>query len=470
VTSTWSYAYQVRYPLPAQECSSCVASFYWGNQNDFDLLDFYNGKFMGFAQASVQNPDNGVEVHKLHTTEGFGLYDISRPELTCDTNGGTSGLHNPCHNDSYADLDNAAHGHEYELDRYGSDGTTLLQQVKTSWSAACPPPGVGGTPYSSNWGNWDGGLVTELDHSNPVMVCEVHPSRVDRYTYDGSGGGPVHSATTYTYDSLGRVASQVQLANTGSTSVADAGGAGNGATAAAVGVTQQMPGLVGGDADTAMAVDGSARITGPTLTPLQGDNARSVELWLQTTYGGQQVVLDGGGWNATGQSFLMALTQYGGVGGSPSVNTPGFYVAFWGADVYLPNLNLADGRPHHLVANLSGSSLTIYVDGGTPQGLNWNGSGWSGLSGQPFALLVTPSTAPHPLWLGQGQGQIWGAGSASFTGTLDEVAVYDHALGSARVQAHLGRARATGRRCWRTRPPPTTGWTTGPAAPARTRS
>jgi hypothetical protein len=30
VTSTWSYGYQVQYPLAAQQCSGCVASFYWG--------------------------------------------------------------------------------------------------------------------------------------------------------------------------------------------------------------------------------------------------------------------------------------------------------------------------------------------------------------------------------------------------------------------------------------------------------
>src|SRR5262249_45240375 len=46
VAGTTAYSYQVPYPLPVQECPDCVASFYWGNQNDFDLLDYYNGKFM----------------------------------------------------------------------------------------------------------------------------------------------------------------------------------------------------------------------------------------------------------------------------------------------------------------------------------------------------------------------------------------------------------------------------------------
>jgi hypothetical protein len=30
---------------------------YWGNQNDGDYLDYYNGKFMGFAEGDVTNPD-----------------------------------------------------------------------------------------------------------------------------------------------------------------------------------------------------------------------------------------------------------------------------------------------------------------------------------------------------------------------------------------------------------------------------
>jgi hypothetical protein len=35
--------------------------------------------------------------------------------------------------------------------------------------AVCPPVGVPGTPANPNYGNWNGNLVTELDHSNPIM-------------------------------------------------------------------------------------------------------------------------------------------------------------------------------------------------------------------------------------------------------------------------------------------------------------
>src|SRR5207249_2573512 len=91
---------------------------------------------------------------------------------------------------------------------------------------------------------------------------------------------------------------------------------------------------------------------------------------------------------------------------------------------------------HQVVVTLSGSSLTIYIDGSTPQGLVWNGSGWSGMTAQPFALPVTPNVAAHPITIGHGQGPLWGVGSSFFAGTLDEVAVYDHVLSATRVNAH----------------------------------
>src|SRR5262249_34532783 len=68
VDGTTSYAYQVPYPLAAQQCGDCVAGFYWGNQSDFDYLDFYNLKFMGFAQASEARPDGSLAVHKYFAT------------------------------------------------------------------------------------------------------------------------------------------------------------------------------------------------------------------------------------------------------------------------------------------------------------------------------------------------------------------------------------------------------------------
>lgn len=210
VTSTTSYTYQVTYPYPAQECATCVAGFYWGNQNDNDYLDYYNYRFMGFAQVTVVNPDGSVDVHKFYSTEGMGVYDTSQVSV-CSTY-----PPNPCHNDPWWDLTNAAHGHEYELDHYASDGTTLLARTVTQWQAVCPPTGVAGSPPDTQYGagNWDGNLAAELDHSNPIAVCDVRPTQVDDYTNDGSGQA-LDKTVSYTYDAYGRVASTTTTTNDG---------------------------------------------------------------------------------------------------------------------------------------------------------------------------------------------------------------------------------------------------------------
>jgi RHS repeat-associated protein len=389
------------------------------NQNDFDELDFYNNKFMGFAQASVSNPDGSVATHKFLTTQGFGIYDTSQPALVCNTPA-------PCHNDPYSALGNAAHSHEYELDQYATDGKTLLSQVKTQWSATCPPTGVSGTPANPNWGNWDGALVTELDHSNPVMVCEVHPVQVDRYTYDGTGGQPVHSATAYTYDGVGRVATQAQVSNTGSgTVVADSSGHGNGATLSG-GVTEQLPGL-NGDGGTSMSFDGSAAaVTAPALTPLQGDNTRTVELWMSTSNPGHQTVFSSGT-GAANQAFSLGPVPSSQVSSSLAPGT-GLYIWLDGSDVYLPNSNLADGQRHHVVVTLSGTTLNAYVDGSAPAAMLLSSSGtWSSPSAQPVSLWATPNTASSAV----------GIPPQGYQGVVDAVAIYGAALTSSRVQSHF---------------------------------
>jgi hypothetical protein len=51
VPSTTSYSYQVPYPYRAWMCGDCMAGLYWGNQNDFDVLDYYNGILWGSPRS-----------------------------------------------------------------------------------------------------------------------------------------------------------------------------------------------------------------------------------------------------------------------------------------------------------------------------------------------------------------------------------------------------------------------------------
>ena len=228
VTTTKSYVYTLA-TFVANPCSDCWYGLYWGNQKDGDLFDYYNSKFMGFAQATVSNPDGGFEVHKFHSTLGWGVYDCAQVSLGCSADGGSGATfcYSQCHNDPWWPLAgqtivNALHGHEYEADFYATAGAqTPLKQVKTSYSVTCPPAGVGGSPPRNN-GNWNGQLVSELDPSNPVGVCDIQTSQVDSYTYDGtSPAGLPHLTTGYLHDNYGRVTSDISVSNNGGTGSAN---------------------------------------------------------------------------------------------------------------------------------------------------------------------------------------------------------------------------------------------------------
>lgn len=210
ITGTTNYSYQLS-AFTAQACSGCAQGFYWGNQKDGDYLDYYNGKFTGFAQALVSKPDGGVEIHHYNSSTGWGVYDCA--QVSCSGPG--SYCVSQCHNDAWWQVGNAAHGREFEGDYYATDGVTLLRQRKTQYSLTCPPSGVGGTP-ATTYGNWDGNLVSELDPSNPVASCDVQVARTDDIAVDGSSGtAQPDAATTYTYDSYGRVTNQTVTANDG---------------------------------------------------------------------------------------------------------------------------------------------------------------------------------------------------------------------------------------------------------------
>jgi RHS repeat-associated protein len=208
VTSTTAYTYRLS-TYSANPCSTCLQGMYWGNQSDADYLDFYNGKFMGFAQATVSHPDGSREVHKYFATEGWGSYNISK--VTCYSS-------NPCHNDPWWDYTNELHGHEYLADYFDTNGTTALKEVQTQYATnTCPPSGVSGTPSTPPYGDFDGKLVSELDPRNPVAACDIQTTQVDTYILDGQSttGNNAHQTVTYTYDSYGRQTSQTTTSNDG---------------------------------------------------------------------------------------------------------------------------------------------------------------------------------------------------------------------------------------------------------------
>jgi RHS repeat-associated protein len=207
ITETTNYSYQLTYPLPAQECSDCVAGMYWGDQNNNNYLNYYDSTFMGFAQTTVDEPDGSVVVHKFYAGEGWGIYDPN--EVKCYTSA-------PCHKDPWWDLANVAHGHEYQTLYYDTDGTTLLKEVDTTYTATCPPTGVSPTPPNGSI-TWDKMLISDLDHNNPVAVCDIHQTQQVTKTYDGASS-PATTTTNWTYDNYGRVTQETTTSNGGTPS------------------------------------------------------------------------------------------------------------------------------------------------------------------------------------------------------------------------------------------------------------
>jgi RHS repeat-associated protein len=177
--------------------------------------------------------------------------------------------------------------------------------------------------------------------------------------------------------------------------------------------------------------------TAPTLTALQGDNTRSVELWFQTSYNGGEPLFDSGTSGSNYQSFALHVTGPNTVGGNPALNTPGLILHLWNEDIYLPDLYLANGKRHHVVVTLTANTLWLYVDNTTPGGFIYLPTGWSTtyLLAQPFNLPNTPNTTGNPILIGDTVATL-GIGSQFFNGQFDEVAVYSSALSPTQVQNH----------------------------------
>ena len=191
VTSTFTYGYRMA-PVDS----------YWGATFDSDVVDFYNYRFMGFNVVTVGNPDGSREVHTFPATLGRGVFNPSDPMFN-----GLCTSTNPCNRSPWWDPANATHGREAEVDRYNPDGS-LVEVRQTQYQVVCPPTGVAGDQA--------GNLVSELDADNPLAVCDIGPSRLDRFAVNGGSQSTApHETTTLAFDALGRVTSATDASNDG---------------------------------------------------------------------------------------------------------------------------------------------------------------------------------------------------------------------------------------------------------------
>ena len=209
LTSTWSYAYTLTDNLTNLECAGCAQGMYWGNMNDGDKLDYYNATFMGFATATVTNPDGAIQFYEYYTTAGYGLWGSA---VTCVA------YYTPCGVSPWTNPSNALHGHLYEELDYNA-GWALQREHTYQYAVACPAVGVGASPH----GTYTGQLSSELDQlGNPIVDCSIDTASEEVYQQDGGSQATAPTATTtYTYvrDSAGH------LQNDRATTTASNGGA-----------------------------------------------------------------------------------------------------------------------------------------------------------------------------------------------------------------------------------------------------
>ena len=180
----------------------------------------------------------------------------------------------------------------------------------------------------------------------------------------------------------------------------------------AAGVTYGVPGAIAGDADTAIAFDGTSGVTMPPGLDFAGQTKFSIELWAkQTSYLNYGNTVDHGTYaSRSGWTLRAGFDGYG--------------IERWsngttGGSTAIAPSPLALGAFHHLVGTFDGAILRVYLDG---------------------ALVTTGSTSTTSLtsmatgWM-IGMQNCACSGQA-FVGALDEVAVYPIALGADRILTH----------------------------------
>jgi hypothetical protein len=174
------------------------------------------------------------------------------------------------------------------------------------------------------------------------------------------------------------------------------------------GVLTGVPGGIRGDLDTAAAFSGSGVVV-PSYFGLDlTGNAVSVEVWAK---GGPQAPY----------AYLVSKSDYHGTYGYSLYAGQNATLRFFfgnGSSRITDEANFVwDGNWHHIVGVYDGSSVKLYVD--------------SALVANTPASGSIASSFGTPLTIGR-----WQGGGFAFAGTLDEVAVYDHALTADQIRVH----------------------------------
>jgi hypothetical protein len=171
------------------------------------------------------------------------------------------------------------------------------------------------------------------------------------------------------------------------------------------------PGLLTDDPDTSVTFDGSndhVEIAHDPVWDLTGD--LTVEAVVNMTGGGTLRTIVAKHLATTDTStFELRVQASNGVVQFVQKTTAGTYM------VIASSTPLAAGTTYHVAATKTGTTARLYIDGVLNRTATFGG---------------TVATNTRPVRIGTRDG------SRPFGGRIDEVAIYDHALAAARIQAH----------------------------------
>ncbi|GER88987.1 hypothetical protein KDW_31490 [Dictyobacter vulcani] len=230
VSGTWKYQYSLRTGWQNGFCSNCSSGFTWGNINDGDYADFYNGQFSSFASTLEFLPDASFKNHFFYSSPGWG---VAESGITCYRKNGMQ-----CAVVPYWNPDVGMAGKEKTVQVYTSD-SKVLSVTNWFYSMNCPPAGVAhsqvldssitlGPP--NNVG--DQYLSSALDENNPVVVCDSRMTEEDDYQIDGvtdtahfmTDPRVVHKQVNYDYDTDNQGPNQIAGYDYGNLSDTDVSG------------------------------------------------------------------------------------------------------------------------------------------------------------------------------------------------------------------------------------------------------
>lgn len=190
-------------------------------------------------------------------------------------------------------------------------------------------------------------------------------------------------------------------------------------------VTKRVTGLISNVSDTAAGFPGGAwsanSIAKVAQSSLLQPTAVSVEAWVKetaTNSGGTIDLVSYGQQSA--EPYALQITSGNALSFVVSTSTPATLTA-------TSSTAMTAGTVYHVVGTFDGSNAKLYING--TQSASTNGSGnvsYTGISTYGLAIGATQSTTRNV-----------------FNGTLDEVAVYDHALSASSVLAHYNTSTWT---------------------------